>query len=382
MTNNNRSSDRSAQSRKQLHVLVVDDSAVVRQVTTALLSAQPGMTVSSAADPFIAMGKMKQARPDVILLDLEMPRMDGLTFLRKIMSEDPVPVVVCSRLAGEGTDAAMRALEEGAVDIVTKPRLGVRGFLEESATMLIDTLRAASEARPPVRKVRVHQPIAPEVAPARHLLTFTTSKVVAIGASTGGTEALRAILEAMPPDCPGIVIVQHMPEHFTAAFARRLNELCRIEVKEAADGDRMTEGRALIAPGNHHLRLHRSGAHYVARVSQGAVVSRHRPSVDVLFRSVAWAAGPNAVGVILTGMGDDGAARMLEMREEGAATIAQDEKTSVVFGMPKEAILRGAAAEVVPLPLIPSIILKRAWASVPQPPKAGLEEKKKLSGKR
>jgi two-component system chemotaxis response regulator CheB len=366
-TNHTRKSGHSAPTRKRLHVLVVDDSAVVRQVTTALLSNQPGISVSVAADPFIAMSKMKQARPDVILLDLEMPRMDGLTFLRKIMSEDPIPVVVCSGLAGEGTEAAMRALEEGAVDIVTKPKLGVKGFLEESVAMLVDTLRAASQARPGVRKRRVCQPVAPVLATEKHLLTLTTSKVVAIGTSTGGTEALRSILEVMPPDCPGIVIVQHMPEHFTAAFARRLNEVCRIEVKEAANGDRVLEGRALVAPGNHHLTLHRDGAHYVVRVSQGEMVSRHRPSVNVLFHSVARAAGPNAVGVILTGMGDDGAEGMLDMKGEGASTIAQDEKTSVVFGMPKEAIIRGAVDEVLPLPLIPALILKRAWASVPKP---------------
>lgn len=365
MSTNDHGKGIGAHGRKPLHVLVIDDSAVVRQVTTAVLSRQPGITVSCAADPLIAMNKMRQARPDVILLDLEMPRMDGLTFLRKIMSEDPIPVVVCSGLAREGTDAAMRALDEGAVDIVTKPKLGVKGFLEASATMLIDTLHAASHARPAIRRKGDGLPVVAQVAPTRHLLRFTTSKVVVIGTSTGGTEALRTILQVMPPDCPGLVIVQHMPEHFTAAFARHLDAACRIEVKEATSGDRVLEGRALIAPGNHHLTLHRSGAHYVVMVSQGEMVSRHRPSVNVLFHSVARSAGPNAVGVILTGMGDDGAMGMLEMKREGAATIAQDEKTSVVFGMPKEAIIRGAVDEIVPLPLIPSVILKRAWASAP-----------------
>ncbi len=361
-TGRNGASDRKGRSKRHLNVLVVDDSAVVRQVMAGLLTGQCNMSAITAADPFIAMQKMKQARPDVIVLDLEMPRMDGLTFLRKIMAEDPIPVVVCSSLAGEGTEAAFRALEEGAVDIVTKPQLGVKGFLEDSATILIDTIRAAAHARAIPRKKTCAERIAtgPLVRADKPLLAGTTMKVVAIGASTGGTEALRTLLEAMPSDCPGIVIVQHMPQLFTAAFARRLNQICRIEVKEAVNGDNLIEGRALIAPGNKHMSLDRNGAHYIVRITDGPLVSRHRPSVDVLFRSVARAAGVNAVGVIMTGMGDDGAAGLLEMRDAGAATIAQDERTSVVFGMPKEAIVRGAVDEVVPLPKIPSIILKRA----------------------
>jgi two-component system chemotaxis response regulator CheB len=323
------------------------------------------MTVAAAADPLIAMEKMKRIRPDVILLDLEMPRMDGLSFLRKVMAEDPIPVVVCSGLAGPGTEAGLRALEEGAVEIVTKPKLGVKGFLEESATILVDAVRAAAHAR--LRTRRSPRPTsAPSgrqlVSPAAGsaALRVTTDKVVAIGASTGGTEALRELLEALPPDAPGVVIVQHMPEVFTRAFADRLARICRVEVKEAADGDRVIEGRALIAPGNRHLRLHRSGAHYAVEVADGPLVCRHRPSVDVLFRSVAQAAGPNAVGVILTGMGNDGARGLLEMRRSGAATIAQDEATCVVFGMPKEAIAAGAVADVLPLQKIVTAILGEA----------------------
>jgi two-component system chemotaxis response regulator CheB len=354
---------------RPLTVLVVDDSAVVREVMSALLSLDSGMTVVTASDPLIAMEKMKGARPDVIFLDLEMPRMDGLTFLRKIMLEDPIPVVVCSGLAGQGTEAALRALEEGAVEVVAKPKLGVRDFLHESAVMLIETVRGAAQAR-----LRVRGPSSgfssrratadATLPPKKSALTFTSDKVVAVGASTGGTEALRVVLEAMPPDAPGLVVVQHMPEGFTAAFAQRLNQTCPIEVKEAARGDRVREGRALIAPGNRHIVLVRSGAHYTVDVTDGPLVSRHRPSVDVLFRSVAQAVGPNAIGVILTGMGNDGATGMLEMKQAGAATIAQDEATSVVFGMPKEAILRGAVDEVAPLSQIPALVLKMTRATV------------------
>jgi len=349
-----------------LQVLVVDDSAVVRQVMTSILSLTPGITVAAAADPLIAMDKMKRIRPDVILLDLEMPRMDGLSFLKKIMAEDPIPVVVCSGLTGAGTEASLRALEQGAVEIVTKPKLGVKGFLEESATMLAEAVRAAAHARLRTRRPPPRPTSAPPghdavSAPAeRPALPLTTDKVVAIGASTGGTEALRELLEALPPDAPGVVIVQHMPEVFTRAFADRLARTCRVEVKEAADGDRVLEGRALIAPGNRHLRLRRSGAHYTVEVADGPLVCRHRPSVDVLFRSVAQAAGPNAVGVILTGMGIDGAQGLLEMRRCGAATLAQDEATCVVFGMPKEAIAAGGVEEVLPLPRIAAAMLERA----------------------
>src|SRR5512145_2760769 len=278
-------------------------------VLSSILARDPKLTVEVAADPLIAIEKMKRFHPDVLVLDLEMPRMDGLTFLRKLMSETPLPVVVCSALSEPGTEAAMRALEEGAVDIVAKPRIGVKEFLEEHAVLLSDAVRAAAAAGRR-RLVRIQPRLkADAILPARPPvgLRVTTDKIVAMGASTGGTEALQEFLLAMPPDCPGIVIVQHMPEVFTRAFADRLNSLCRIEVKEAANGDRILEGRALVAPGNRHTVVRRTGAHYIVDVIDGPLVSRHRPSVDVLFRSVAQAAGPNAVGVMMTGMGADGA---------------------------------------------------------------------------
>jgi two-component system chemotaxis response regulator CheB len=344
---------------RRARVLVVDDSAVVRQALGLILS-RAGLEVVTASDPLVALDKMAAARPDVVVLDVEMPRMDGLTFLRRLMAEAPLPVIICSGLAGAGTEVALHALEEGAVAIVEKPRLGVKGFLEESAERLVETVRGALGARPRRRRpggvpAQAQAPAprldAGAVLPARRpsTLSATTSKVVAVGASTGGTEALRQLLEAMPPDAPGIAIVQHMPEAFTGAFSRRLARSCAIEVKEAASGDRLASGRALVAPGNRHLVVRRTGAHYAVEVLDGPAVCRHRPSVDVLFRSAAQAAGQNAIGVILTGMGDDGAEGLLELREAGAHTIAQDEATCVVFGMPKEAIARGAAREVLPL---------------------------------
>jgi two-component system chemotaxis response regulator CheB len=343
-------------------ILVVDDSAVVRQALTAILSAA-GMRVEVAADPIFAAQKIERERPDAIVLDLEMPRMDGLTFLRQLMGRpEPIPVVICSSLAEAGSSVALQAMDDGAVAIVAKPRVGLKGFLEDSATRLIDAVRGAAHVR--VRR-RAAAPDARhdvgEVVPAKpaRTLASTTHKVVAIGASTGGTEALRVVLEAMPPDAPGIAVVQHMPEAYTAAFARRLDELCRIEVKEAVHGDRLVPGRALIAPGNHHLAVRRSGALYFAEVLDGPPVCRHRPSVDVLFRSAAQAAGANAVGVLLTGMGNDGAQGLLELHQTGAHTIAQDEATSVVFGMPKEAIALGGASEVLPLGRIAGVVLRR-----------------------
>jgi two-component system, chemotaxis family, protein-glutamate methylesterase/glutaminase len=347
-----------------LRVLVVDDSAVVRQALSQILG-HAGMLVTTAGDPIIAMDKMRRERPDVVVLDIEMPRMDGLTFLQKLMAEQPLPVVVCSGLAGPGTEVALHALEEGAVDVVAKPRLGVKGFLEDSAQRLVHVVRGAVQAKvrrrvappPPAWKLS-----ADAVLPAkRPLIRATTHKVVVVGASTGGTEALRQLLEAMPPDAPGIAIVQHMPEVFTAQFARRLDQSCRIEVKEAVNGDRLVSGRALIAPGNHHLVVRRSGALYFVDVVDGPPVSLHRPSVNVLFRSAAQAAGQNAVGVIMTGMGDDGADGMLELKKAGARCIAQDEATSVVFGMPKEAIARDAVHEVLPLSRVAHAVLK--WAT-------------------
>jgi len=346
-----------------LRVLVVDDSAVVRQALSQILG-HAGMHVLTANDPIIAIDKMRREPPDVVVLDIEMPRMDGLTFLQKLMAERPLPVVVCSGLAGPGTEVALHALEEGAVDVVTKPRLGVKGFLEDSARRLVNVVRAAAEAR--VRRRTPRLPLVPKlgadaVVPRRApVIRETTHKVVVVGASTGGTEALRELLEAMPPDAPGIAIVQHMPEVFTAQFAKRLDQLCRIEVKEAQTNDRLVSGRALIAPGNRHLVVRRSGAHYFAEVVDGPPVSLHRPSVNVLFRSAAQAAGSNAVGVILTGMGDDGAEGLAELRKAGARTIAQDEATCVVFGMPKEAIATGGVEEVLPLGKIAAQVLK--WA--------------------
>ena len=330
---------------RPLDVLVIDDSAVVRQSMAAVLARRAGTSVSAASDALIGLRKIRERRPDVIVLDLELPKMDGLTFLRKLMAEDPIPVVVCSTLAGPGTEAAIRALEEGAVEVIHKPTLGARQFIEESVTQVIDAVEAAFASRLVRRSPRP----APPAFTKLPLLRNTTGRVIAIGASTGGTEAIREILESMPPDAPGTVVVQHMPEQFTAAFAARLDQLCRIEVREARQGDRVTEGLALIAPGNHHLRLLRSGAHYLVEVTSDPPVSRHRPSVDVLFQSVAAAAGPNAVGALLTGMGDDGADGLLSMLRAGASTFAQDEASCVVFGMPREAILRGAAQHVVPL---------------------------------
>ena len=356
-------------SSRPLNVLVVDDSAVVRQGMALILARDKLLTVVTAANPLIAMQKMIKQRPDVIVLDIEMPEMDGLTFLRKIMSEDPLPVVICSAVAERGTEAALRALYDGAVEVVAKPRLGVREFLEDSAVLLIDAIHAAARAR--LKRKRGPASLwhtgpalpASEVLPSRpYSARITTDKVAALGASTGGTEALQHVIERMPPDGPAMVIVQHMPEMFTRAFADRLNSLARIEVKEAADGDRVVPGRALIAPGNRHMLLTRSGKNYAVQVVDGPLVSRHRPSVDLLFRSVAQTAGPNAVGVIMTGMGADGAEGLLEMKQTGAATIAQDESSCVVFGMPKEAIARGAVDDVAPLTNIAALILRRVGA--------------------
>jgi two-component system chemotaxis response regulator CheB len=347
---------------RPLHVLVVDDSAVVRQVMSALLAGEAGITVSAAADPLIAVEKMRRTRPDVILLDLEMPRMNGLTFLRKLMAEDPIPVVVCAGLAGPDDGAALRALEEGAVEIVVKPRLEVGHFLRESRAQLLESLRAAAQARPERRARRGVTPLpAPRAKATAALRGRGAPSVAAIGASTGGTEALRAILDALPADAPGLVMVQHMPAVYTRAFAQRLDATSRLAVKEAEPGDRVLPGRALLAPGNRHLRVVRAGLHYEVSLDDGPPVNRHRPSVDVLFHSVAASVGEDALAVLLTGMGDDGAAGLLALRRRGAATVAQDEATSVVFGMPKEAIALGAAERVLPLDAIAEVIA----ASVP-----------------
>jgi two-component system chemotaxis response regulator CheB len=336
-------------SSKKIKVLVVDDSALVRQVASAILSQEPDLQVTVAVDPLAAMDKMARERPDVILLDLEMPRMHGLTFLHKIMSEDPIPVVVCSGVAASGGATAIAALEQGAVAIITKPKLGVRDFLHESALTLIDTIIGAAHARLCSRHPRVEPSNTAEaVVPMRQYKQNTArlERVVVVGASIGGPEVISEILQQLTPECPGIVIVQHMPEAFTGAYSRRLNTICRIEVKEAEQGDRVQRGRALIAPGNRHILLDRGARCYTTGLLDGPLVNRHRPSVDVLFRSAAQTAGPDALGIILTGMGSDGAQALLEMKNAGAVTLAQDEATSIVFGMPREAITLGAVDKV------------------------------------
>jgi two-component system chemotaxis response regulator CheB len=354
----------SGQSMKtKIRVLIVDDSAVVRQTLGEIISSDPMIeVVATAADPYIAAERIRKEVPDVITLDVEMPRMDGITFLRKIMSQHPIPVVMCSSLTESGSETALRALEYGAVDIIQKPRLGVKQFLEESKVLICDTIKAAAMAR--VRRIAPGpREVPPKLTadaviprPGSWAMFETTEKVIAVGASTGGTEALRRFLEAMPLDSPGIVIVQHMPEHFTRSFALRLDSLCRISVKEAENNDSIVRGRALIAPGNRHMLLKRSGARYYVELKDGPLVSRHRPSVDVLFRSAARYAGKNAVGVIMTGMGDDGAHGLLEMKEAGGVTIAQDEQSCVVFGMPREAVRLGAAQRILPLESIAAAV--------------------------
>ena len=348
--------------KNKIRVLIVDDSAIVRQVLTDLLTGDPDISVmGTASNPFIAASKIAEEVPDVITLDVEMPKMDGLTFLKKIMSQHPIPVIICSSLVDKGGETALKALELGAVDIITKPHIGTKKFFEESKIRIRDIVKAASKVDVSKKKplVNLKKYTADVVLPKPgKAMIKTTEKVVAVGASTGGTEALRVFLTALPLDCPAIVVVQHMPENFTAAFANRLNEICRVTVKEAKNGDSLLRGRVLIAPGNKHLLVKSSGARYYAEVKNGPLVSRHRPSADVLFRSTARYAGKNSVGVIMTGMGDDGARGLLEMKEVGSRTIAQDEETSVVFGMPYEAIKRGAAEFVLPLPKIANEVLK------------------------
>jgi two-component system, chemotaxis family, protein-glutamate methylesterase/glutaminase len=351
----------------KIKVMVVDDSAVVRQVLTDLLKTDPQIEVIGAApDPIFALEKMEKQWPDVIVLDVEMPRMDGITFLRKLMSEHPTPVVICSTLTEKGAETTMQAMSAGAVDIITKPKIGLKQFLTDSIAEITRAVRAAACANPkrltaaPSAVAMVKPKLTADaiLAPAstHHAMAETTDRVIAIGTSTGGTQALEVVLTALPRVCPGIVIVQHMPEKFTAAFAARLNSICEIEVREAQNGDRVIPGRALIAPGGRHMLLKRSGAQYIAEVIDGPVVNRHRPSVDVLFRSVAKCAGKNAIGIIMTGMGDDGAAGLLEMKQAGAHTVAQDEATCVVYGMPKEAVKRGAADKIIPLESIAGVI--------------------------
>jgi two-component system chemotaxis response regulator CheB len=344
-----------------IKVLVVDDSAVVRQVLREILCEAPDINVYAAvSDPIFAMQKMQQEWPDVIVLDMEMPRMDGLTFLRQIMSEKPTPVIICSSLAEKGAELSLQALSAGAIDIFTKPQLGVKDFLLDTKQQLWNSVRAAAGAR---LTRRAAPAVADKKEPERRIpvadlvsMSSTTDRISVIGTSTGGTQALEAVLTNLPRTCPGIAVVQHMPEKFTAAFAKRLDSVCAVDVKEAETGDRLIPGRVLIAPGGHHMEIQRSGAQYVAKVFRGPAVNRHCPSVDVLFRSAARAAGRNVTGIIMTGMGDDGARGLLEMRQAGARTIAQDEASCIVFGMPKEAINLDAAKEILSLTQISSVL--------------------------
>ncbi|KIV72357.1 Chemotaxis response regulator protein-glutamate methylesterase CheB [Pseudomonas sp. FeS53a] len=353
----------------KIKVMIVDDSAVVRQVLTGSLSGHSGIEViGAAADPLFALERMNRNWPDVIVLDVEMPRMDGISFLKKLMAEHPTPVVICSTLTEKGAATTMEALAAGAVAIVTKPQGNLRQFLVEATEELVSAIKAASQARlkrmpgsasapaPALAPKLTADAILPSGGPAA--MTRTTERIVALGTSTGGTQALEQVLTALPRVCPGIVIVQHMPEKFTAAFAARLDALCQIEVREARHGDRVIPGRALIAPGGRHMLLKRNGAQYVVDIVDGPPVSRHKPSVDVLFRSAARAAGANATGIIMTGMGDDGARGLREMYEAGAYTLGQDEATCVVYGMPKEARKLDAVHREIPLEQIPAYILR------------------------
>jgi two-component system chemotaxis response regulator CheB len=337
-------------------VLIVDDSALIRAVMSEIVNAQPDMEVVGVApDPLVARDLIKRTNPDVLTLDVEMPKMDGLDFLEKLMRLRPMPVVMVSSLTERGSEITMRALELGAVDFVTKPKLSIQTGMREYADMIADKIRAAARAR--IRPRPVQAAGSAPVLPALRSPLTSSEKLIIIGASTGGTEAIREFLMQMPSDCPGILITQHMPEGFTSSFAKRLDSLCKITVLEAAGNERVLPGHAYIAPGHSHLTLVRSGANYMTRIDQGEPVNRHRPSVDVLFRSAAQAAGKNAVGVILTGMGKDGAAGMLDMKEAGAYNFAQDEASCVVFGMPREAIALGAAHEVGPLQALPGMVL-------------------------
>jgi two-component system chemotaxis response regulator CheB len=362
--------------RKPVRVLIVDDSASVRQTLAAVLASDPDIDVLGiASDPFIAAARIRDEIPDVITLDVEMPRMDGITFLRKLMAQHPIPVVMCSSLVEAGSETLMQALEAGAVDIILKPKVGVTDHLTEAREHICEVVKGAAQARVgrsrehtaprppgPERKLTADAMLPPAATghPKAAAMARTTETIICIGASTGGTESLREVLEVLPADAPGIVVVQHMPERFTAAFARRLDSLCEMEVKEAADGDVVLRGRVLVAPGNLHTMIERSGARYFVSVKEGPLVTRHRPSVDVLFRSAARSVGANAVGVIMTGMGDDGARGMAEMRNAGAFTLAQDEATSIVFGMPKEAIAHGGVEKIVPLHKLAQEILRAA----------------------
>ncbi len=342
----------------KLKILVVDDSALIRQTFIRILTENPDIeTVVTAQDPFVAVNRLKNFVPDAIILDIEMPKMDGLTFLKKIMEQHPVPVIICSSLAVQNSEAAFKALEYGAVDIIEKPKIGTKIFLEESKTLIIDSINAAVKAgSKKILKPSVSFNVEPKLSADAVLPKYenvsvikTTEKIIMVGVSTGGTKALKVFLEDFPADSPGIVIVQHMPEGFTKSFADRLNDTCNIQVREAEDGEPVMRGKALIAPGNKHMLVKRSGTRYYAEIKNGPLVCRHRPSVDVLFRSGAKYVGRNAIGIIMTGMGDDGVAGILELKSSGAFTIAQDEETCVVYGMPKLAVERGAINVILPL---------------------------------
>jgi two-component system, chemotaxis family, protein-glutamate methylesterase/glutaminase len=341
---------------QKIKVLCVDDSALIRSLMTEIINSQPDMTVvATAPDPLVARDLIKQHNPDVLTLDVEMPRMDGLDFLEKLMRLRPMPVVMVSSLTERGNEITLRALELGAVDFVTKPKVGIRDGMLDYSEKLADKIRAAARARVRQAAPAHHAPAAGAHAPVAAAPLFnnpllSTEKLIIVGASTGGTEAIREVLVPLPPDAPAVLIAQHMPPGFTKSFAQRLNGLCRITVKEAEHGERVLPGHAYIAPGHAHLLLARSGANYIAHLSDDPPVNRHRPSVDVLFRSAAQHAGKNAVGVILTGMGRDGAAGLLDMKKAGAYTLAQDEASCIVFGMPREAIALGAADEIASLP--------------------------------
>ena len=344
---------------KQIKVLIVDDSAFVRVILSKLLGTDPELhVISTASDPIFAASKLLKVIPDVITLDLEMPRMNGLTFLKKLMLNYSLPVVVISSLTEEGGEMALKAFEYGAIDVISKPKLATKEFFEESKILICDAVKAAAQAKLEKKTGKpLHVAINPKFS-VDHIIELnntgsaiknTTDKIIAIGASTGGTTAIEVFLKAMPPTCPGIVIVQHMPELFTRSFAERLNKLCHITVTEGMDGELVTPGKAIIAPGNQHMMVTRTGAKYSIKISDGNLVNRHRPSADVLFRSVANSAGSNSVGILMTGMGDDGARGLLDMKNAGAFTIAQDEESCIVFGMPKVAINLGAAMEILPL---------------------------------
>ncbi|MBL1259417.1 MAG: chemotaxis response regulator protein-glutamate methylesterase [Thiotrichaceae bacterium] len=346
----------------RIKVMVVDDSAIIRQVFTKIINSDAQLELVAAVnDPILALKRMKVTMPDVMVLDVEMPKMDGLTFLKLIMNDNPLPVVMCSTLTEKGSKTTMQAIADGAIDFITKPKMGVKGFLEESSAILLDVIKSAARAN--VGKLKKNALLMKSGEKIEVLLSkneallknsggsmmHTTDRIVAIGTSTGGTQALELVLSQLPKDAPGMVIVQHMPEKFTAAFAARLDGICQVNVKEAKNGDRVLQGQALIAPGSHHMMLNRSGARYFVDIKEGPTVSRHRPSVDVLFRSTAKIAGKNAVGIIMTGMGADGASGMRDMHDAGAYTIAQDEESSVVYGMPKEAVKAGGVDKIISL---------------------------------